>query len=212
MSEHVILLHGLARTARSMRGLARSLSLAGYVVHNCDYHSTQLSIEEAAMSTLPKAIEMTASGDRVHIVTHSLGGLLVRYYLRHHSVPNLGRVVMLSPPNQGSEIADWLQPIPPFHRIFGPVLAQLGTGDEQLPAHLGPANFELGIIAGTRALNFLFYALLAKPNDGTVSVERTKLSGMCDHLCLPATHPLIMKNKQTIAQVLHFLRHGRFSH
>lgn len=210
MSEHVVLLHGLARSSRSMNRLAVALTRAGYQVHNCDYPSTRLSLKNAAENTISAALRLTEHAERVHFVTHSLGGLLLRYYLQQHTVDKLGRVVMLAPPNQGSEIADWLHDFRFFRAMFGPVANQLGTRSTLLTKQLGPANFDLGIIAGTRAINLPFYFLLPRPNDGTVTVTNTKLEGMRDHICLPTTHPLIMKNSQVIKQVLAFLRLGQF--
>lgn len=212
MNEHVILLHGLARSPRSMNKLAQTLSQAGYQVHNCHYASTRLSVEDAAQHTISTALKLTEDAEKVHFVTHSLGGILLRFYLQQQHIINLGRVVMLAPPNQGSEVADWLQPYRLFRALFGPVSNQLGTRSFLLNTQLGPANFELGVIAGTRAINLPFYFLLPKPNDGTVSVANTKLAGMNDHICLPTTHPLIMKNPLVINQVVTFLNQGKFQH
>ena len=88
-------------------------------------------------------------------VTHSMGGILVRQYLRQHSVPHLHRVVMLGPPNKGSEVVDVLGNTPGFHFINGDAGLQLGTGQGSVPNTLGPVDFDLGIIAGTRSINWI---------------------------------------------------------
>lgn len=208
--ESVILLHGLARSYRSMNKLQAALKQADYHTVNIDYPSTHHRIETLSQDVIPKALARCPSDNKIHFVTHSLGGILLRFYLLQHRIDNLGRVVMLAPPNQGSQLAGWLQDYWLYKRIFGPVGMQLGGDSSSLVKQLGPANFELGIIAGTRAVNLLFSPFLPKPNDGTVTVENTKLEGMADHISLPATHPLIMRNKQVIEQALYFLQRGQF--
>jgi len=195
-----------------MHKLETGLKNAGYHTVNIDYPSTTASIETLSEQVIPAALSLCPPGSRKHFVTHSLGGILLRHYLSGHQVDMLGRVVMLAPPNKGNEAADWLQGYWLYQRIFGPVGAQLGTDAESLPNRLGPASFEVGIIAGTRAINLLLSPWLAKPNDGTVCVANTRLEGMADHLCLPVTHPFIMCNPTVIQQVLFFLQHGRFNH
>lgn len=210
MNEAVVLLHGLARSRRSMGRLAQALQQAGYQVENCAYPSTRLNITEAADSTIPAALDKLSHADSIHFVTHSLGGILLRDYLQRKVIHKLGRVVMLAPPNQGSVVADWLQSYRLFSNIFGPAAMQLGTGPSSRPRQLTPADVELGIIAGSRSLNPLFGCFMAKPNDGTVSVSETRLQGMRDHLTLPATHPFIMNNREVIRQCIYFLQHGQF--
>ena len=139
-----------------------------------------------------------------------MGGLLLRQYLNQHKVDNLGRAVMLGPPNQGSHVVDKLKGVPGFKTINGPAGMQMGTKAKDAPQQLPAANFELGIIAGTRSVNPLLSTLLPNPDDGKVSVEHTKLEGMKDHISLPVTHTFMMKNKKVIEQVLCFLRKGEF--
>ena len=151
-----------------------------------------------------------ASASPVNFVTHSLGGILVRYYYTWHHPDDIGRVVMLGPPNQGSEVVDNLKDVPGFELINGTAGRQLGTGEDDIPKSLGPVNFELGVIAGTRSINLLLSTLLPNPDDGKVSVESAKVEGMCGFITLPVTHPFMMKNDEVIRQTLHFLKHGAF--
>jgi len=211
-SECVILLHGLARSAHSMAELEEKLTRAGYRVENIDYPSREQAIPELAEQAVAEGLKrcQAASASPVNFVTHSLGGILVRYYYTHHSPDHVGRVVMLGPPNQGSEVVDNLKDVPGFELLNGPAGRQLGTDKQDIPKSLGPVNFELGVIAGTRSINLLLSTLLPNPDDGKVSVESARVEGMCGFITLPVTHPFMMKNEEVIRQTLHFLKHGTF--
>ena len=208
--ECVILLHGLIRTDASLKKMASALSSAGYITINVNYPSTKHVIKELADVTISDALSQCPSGVKVHFVTHSLGGILVRQYLSASVIENLGRVVMLGPPNQGSEIVDSLRNVPGFERMHGSAGLQLGTDDQSVPKVLGPANFELGVIAGTRSVNPILSTMIAGKDDGKVSVDNTKLEGMADHISLPVTHPFMMRNRSVIRQVIYFLQNGKF--
>jgi len=212
--ECVILLHGLARSFRSLEKLEKHLSDLGYRVINLDYPSTKYSIPNLADNILDAAVKQCEQTpvEKIHFVTHSMGGIVVRYYLKHHKLPQLGRVVMLSPPNKGSELVDFYKKGPLFKKTHGPAGLQLGTGDESLPLKLGPVDFELGVISGNRSFYPLNSALIPGLDDGIVSVERTKVEGMADFLLLPYSHPFIMQKEVVLEQVVHFLREGKFFH
>jgi triacylglycerol lipase len=208
----VILLHGLCRTSRSMVKMERALTDAGYQVRNVDYPSRTASVQTLADDAIGKVVgECQRDGaTKIDFVTHSLGGILVRSYLARHKIPTLGRVVMLAPPNQGSEVVDKLGWLFLFKWINGPAGNELGTDKNSAPDKLGPANFPVGIIAGDRSINWINSLLIAGADDGKVSVERTKLAGMTDHIVIHATHPFIMKNREVIRQTIQFLRNGNF--
>lgn len=208
----VILLHGLGRTDWSMIRMSNALSRAGYGVENLGYPSTEYSIDHLAENQLAPALERCCSGERgkVHFVTHSMGGIVLRYYLETHELEHLGRVVMLSPPNQGSEVADWVAENEMLQRLVGPSVEQLGTEPTSVPNQLGPVDFELGIIAGDRTLNPLFSRIIPGIDDGKVAVESAKVDGMADFLVVPHSHTYIMLQEDVIDQVVHFLLNGEF--
>ena len=211
-SECVILLHGLGRTSASMNELAQELAENNYVVANIDYPSREKKIEELAEMAVQQGVDRCReeSATPVNIVTHSLGGILVRQYLKVHELPELRRVVMLGPPNGGSEVVDELRDVSIFSIINGPAGSQLGTSAGDIPAKLGPVDFELGVIAGTESVNPLLSILLPDPDDGKVSVESAKIEGMCGFITLPVTHTFMMNNDEAIRQVLYFLDKGLF--
>jgi triacylglycerol lipase len=212
-NECVVLLHGLARSEVSMLLIQQILDFHGYRVVNLSYPSDEAPIE-ALVAHVDRAVAL-CDGARTHFVTHSLGGILARAWLRDHRPAQMGRVVMLAPPNNGTEIVDRLaeQDFVPGLLAFlaGPAALELGTGAGSVPARLGPVDFELGVIAGDRVINPLGL-MIEGPNDGTVSVESTRVEGMADHIVLPATHSLLMNNPVVIAEVLEFLRNGVFDH
>ncbi|MBK6661102.1 MAG: alpha/beta fold hydrolase [Proteobacteria bacterium] len=209
----VVLLHGLARSARSMRKLEACLAAQGYMVDNLSYPSRRHGIAALADMAVGGALARcrARSPRQIHFVTHSLGGVLVRHHLARHRVERLGRVVMLAPPNQGSEVVDRFGRLPGFRFINGPAGAELGTRADSVPLRLGAVDYPVGVIAGTRSINPLLSTALPSPNDGKVSVERTRVEGMSDFLCVPVSHPFIMRNDAVIEAVLRFLASGAFA-
>ncbi len=195
-----------------MARMAEALHDEGYAVLNVDYPSREAEIESLADTVIRQALtdEQVMRADKIHFVTHSMGGILVRQFLATNVIERLGRVVMLGPPNRGSEVVDQMGDYQLFAAINGPAGKQLGTGTNSVPNRLGPVRFELGVIAGNRSINWINSLMIDGPDDGKVSVTSTKVEGMKQHRVLPVTHPYLMKNAQVIQETLCFLRTGRF--
>ena len=209
--DYIVVIHGIARTYRSMRSLVKFLKAHGYPVLNVDYPSTRIPLESLVEYINKQVVDFNHDFQRkIHFVGYSLGGLLARGVIRRHRPYNLGRVVQLAPPNQGSEVADFWKNNFLFKWIFGPAGQELGAEEKSFSRILGPVNFELGVIAGNRTWDPFSSVLIEGPDDGKVSVESTKVSGLTDHIIIPATHTFIIYNREAWNQTLHFLECGKF--
>ncbi len=212
----VILLHGIGRTSRSMAFMARALAKNGFAPLGITYPSRRHGIPTLS-DYLEKRLDDEGAWQppgKVHFVTHSMGGLLVRHFLETRKVrlpvDSIGRVVMLGPPNGGSEVADQLHKLPPYKWFYGPAGQELTTDarsrNQALP------YYEIGVIAGSRGWPyFVANHMVPAPHDGRVSVAKTKLIGMKDHIALPATHSFIAWNPSVHRQTCHFLKTGQFT-
>ena len=216
----VVLVHGLARTSRSMSRLARALSEAGYRVLNWDYPSRRFGVMPLIDALEEYAHTVTRHGERLDFVTHSMGGLLVRGVLGRGGLPHVGRLVMLAPPNQGAHLASRVGEYAWARTIFGQALRDLSPDQAQgVASRLSAPSCEFGVVAGTRSFHPLqptsYYSSLIRPpgsHDGTVDVDETQLPGMTDFVTVNANHMFIMDHDEAIRQTIHFLEHGRFDH
>ena len=200
--------------------LARALGRAGFDPRVVDYPSRRRTVEAVAEIVLaPRVNALLAGGaERVHFVTHSLGGVVVRAFAagrldRGRPLPEGSRAVMIAPPHGGSEVADALRDREPFRTVLGPALGQLGTDAASGPRRLGQVRgVEAGVIAGTGA-RLPFGRLFAGPHDGLVSVESAGgAAGLADVVVLAPSHSTIMWSPEVVRQTVHFLRAGRFEH
>lgn len=212
LSECVVLLHGLNRSLRAMEDMAEGLQKAGFSTANVDYPSQQGTVEMLA----PMAVDLglkrcrESGARRVHFVTHSMGGILLRYSHQANPIDDLGRVVMLGPPNQGSEVVDRMRDIPGAGFISGRAGMQLGTDKDSIPSKLGAVDFELGVIAGVGTINPWMSRMLPGYDDGKVTVERTRVPGMTGFMIVDSSHRYLMNSETVIRNTVAFLETGTF--
>jgi pimeloyl-ACP methyl ester carboxylesterase len=206
----IVLIHGLARTKLSMIPIAIAAKLRGHRVINWHYPSRSRTIAEHVDAFAREVAPRIHDARRVHFITHSLGGIIVRQFLATHPLPNLGRVVMLAPPNRGSEVADVIGRRPLLRLMMGKPGRELGTSPASVPNRLPAATFPLGVIAGTRTANPLFSTWIAGPNDGKVSVGRASCDGMHELLVVARTHTFMPWAPDVIARAMRFVESGSF--
>lgn len=211
-SDCVVLLHGMGRTKLSMWKADSYLKQHGYSTVNVDYPSTKEAIEKLARKYIPPAIAQCKrlKTEKIHFLTHSLGGIIIRQFLQDNELPLGSRVVMLSPPSKGSELADTLKEFFLYELMTGPAGQQLGTSKNDLPNKLRPVNVQVGIITGNQTIEPWFSGLISGEDDGKVSVERAKLKEAVDFIVVAQNHTFIMMSKKVIEQADYFFQNGKF--
>ena len=210
--ETVVLLHGLIRTSISMEKIADRLESEGYTVFNKSYPARETSIDQI-IDKLHKKLQICChpGTGKLNFVTHSMGGIVVRAYIDKYHPENIGRVVMLGPPNNGTVLANKLRDNILIGYIFGPAMLELGTDANSTPNRLGEVDFELGVITGNRSWNPITSWMIPGADDGTVSVRSAQLDSMKAFKVVPNTHTFIMVDSDVIDEVVFFLKYGRFS-
>lgn len=214
-NELVVILHGIGMFPLRMFLLEQGLKKAGYDTLNIAYPSRSKSIEhcaDAVHDEISKRIQ--APPVKIHFVTHSMGGLLALDLLHRKAFDNAARAVLIAPPYQGSEVADFLDThLSSVYRFwFGPAGEQLKTSYRKDVQFEVPESVEVGVVAGTHPIeHFLFRPIMDHlgDHDGVVSVKSTQIPFMRDHITIRTSHDFIIE--KAIPQTLHFLDHGRFS-
>jgi predicted alpha/beta-hydrolase family hydrolase len=208
--EIIVLLHGLGRSNNSMWLLASRLEDAGFYVRRVEYDSLHQGPDEILQDISSQINQCCKEhAQSVHFVGHSLGGLMVRAYLQDNEVDELGRVVLLGTPNQGTEAADhfsngWLM------KVLGPTAQALGTDPDSFPKSLETPDYPVGIIAGE--LNSeLNDPVIPGKDDGLVSVEATKIDTMTDFIIIETGHSMMRYDREVADQTIEFIRNGAFN-
>ncbi|MFH1157654.1 MAG: alpha/beta fold hydrolase [Pseudomonadota bacterium] len=209
--DYVVLLHGIARTKGSMEGMGEALSQKGYVVINIDYESRKKKIEDLIVDIRKEIVKNhIPEAKKINFIGHSMGGLIIRAYINKYRPENIGRVVMLGTPNQGSEVADFLADNTLYRSFYGPAGQELITDQSDFKKIFGEVDYELGVIAGNCTVDPVSSFIIPGDDDGKVAIARTRIKGMKDHIILCATHSFMPGNKQVKRQAEYFLEHGKF--
>ena len=206
----VIYLHGIGRSSRSMRPILDAMPADGFVHVPFEYPSTRVPLGQSA-NFLHSLIQSLTDVSKISFVVHSMGGLVVRRYLKDHNDPRLHRFVMLGTPNSGAELADMLKRNMLFRTVYGPAGQELVTDKDGTISSLPTPSFEFGVIAGGKGDDNGFNPLLPGDDDGTVTIASVRLAGAADFLRIPKLHSFLMSDETAIAAVRCFLEHGRFS-
>ncbi len=205
----VLLVHGFLGSSSDLQELEARFQQEGFQTHNVDYNTVTNSIREMGDDVIGRGLAQFKNAENVNIVTHSMGGIVFRAYSETHDTSQIRRVVMLAPPNGGSEVAAELSQYSAYRNFFGPAGTELASINLQ-PRKIG--NYDLGIIAGTSSVNPIFSPLLPGPDDGYVALSSTPLDGMNDFITIPSSHGLITSNESAIEQSVHFIINGQFDH
>lgn len=212
MTEGIILIHGIFRTNSCMKKIARFFENKNYKTLNIEFPSTKYDISSLAKIIHQEVKEFAQQVTKIHFIGHSIGGLIIRTYLNTYSLENLGRVVMLGTPNNGSEIADFLKDFYLYKKLYGPAGQQLITDQSKFKNIFGSINYELGVIAGISSFHFIANKIIGKESDGRVSVISTKVEGMKDHITIKSTHVGLTSNKEAWQFTKNFIETGNFNY
>jgi pimeloyl-ACP methyl ester carboxylesterase len=204
----VVTVHGLWMRGSSMAALPRRLHGSGFQFHHFSYRSVTGGLADCAAALAAYLDDVP--GETVHLVGHSLGGVLICAMLEGHVPARIGRVVCLGSPLRGSRTAARLALLPGGRHLIGRCIADLHA---RRGFRASRAGVEVGSIAGRTPLGVgRLFGPFREPNDGTVAVAETRIDGLADHIVLPVSHMALLWSVQVAAQVGHFLRHGRFAH
>jgi len=202
----VILVHGLWMGGWAMQGLRLLLSRRGYAATALDYRSMGQGLDEHARRLAARIAELRRPA--IHLVGHSLGGLVILRYLRAYGEQHTGRIVLLGTPARACMAGLRLGNLAAGERLLG------ASRDiwRSLPDDYRP-QCELGVIAGSRPWGLGRLVMrLPGTNDGVVRLEETEVAGMRDRIVLPVSHSGMLVSARVARQVAAFLERGVFDH
>lgn len=205
----VIVIHGMARSSKWMSKMGEGAEEAGYHSIPFDYPSLRVSIPDSA-EYLHQVIDSLQGVEEIHIIAHSMGGLVTRaYFLKHHD-PRIKRVVLIGVPNQGAELADLFENDLLYRQILGPGAQQLVTDADGLIPKLPVPPVEFGVIAGGSSTDSGFNPVIPGDDDGIVSVDSARLGGASDFVMLNCFHSRLVREEKSVNYAIHFLQTGQF--
>ena len=206
-TETVILLHGLWMRGLVMWPQQRWLRAEGFAAQRFGYPSWKDGLSDN-VSRLSETVRQ-APGSVIHLVAHSLGGLLALHLLAHQPDARIGRVVLLGTPCAACHCGFAIGAVPILSGLVGRSFADWF----RQPRPTLPSTVEVGVIAGTRRLSWgRLIPGLPRPNDGLIAVEETRLPTAADSIMLPVSHTGMLVSRTCAEQTAHFLRSGRFVH
>lgn len=208
--EGVILVHGILRSSRCMRAFEAEFIKQGYKVLNVNYPSTKLDIKSIVEYLKPSIMVFAKNLKKIHFVGHSLGGIIIRALLNVEKPANLGKVVLVGSPIQGSELARKFKKFRIFKWIFGPAGIDLALPSKEMSAMFGKIDYEIGVIAGFNKYNFLANLLLKEKNDGMVTIKSTQDQEISNHIIIETGHLRLAKNKEVIDKTIKFIKEASF--
>jgi pimeloyl-ACP methyl ester carboxylesterase len=209
--DYVILLHGIARSSNHMKPIEKYLTAKNYDVININYPSTDHKIEDL-IDIIYKILDQNITeSKKINFIGYSMGGLVTRALIHKYRPKNLNKVILLAPPNRGSEVADFFKNNFLYKKIYGKSGQELTTKDNKnLEKILGIVDYPLGIIAGNFTIDPISSYLIPGDDDGKVSIKSTKIDNMTDHIVISVSHTFFPSNKNVHKQILYFLEYGSF--
>lgn len=211
--ELVVMTHGIASTRLLLIPMAARLRRAGFATRLHGYPSIWWSNRNFGRRMAALLRRLAPRYDRIHLLGHSMGGIVARCALEEELPPNFGRVVQIAPPNRGSHMATrltidaeegwaprvWNQLVVRPHRDLSPTLCELRDTPDSFVNQLGPVpkGIEVGVLAATY--------------DNVLHPEQTHLDGQVDHHTLDSWHTGILWRRETAELTARFLKTGSFS-
>lgn len=213
-TQKVWLLHGIAGSKIEMTRLDFALGQEGFDAQIYAYPSLQVDVDSVSKMLIRQVL--SDRHDTVSFVTHSMGALVVRSMYKHlkkvKRFPFIYRIVMIAPPNKGSDVADFFVQFPLILKIAGPNVKNLTTDPKVGAAKYPVPDAEIGLIAGGTGVGKGYNILLDKDNDGLVKADQTVLGVEKDIVFVKDTHVGLLFNKEVVDQTILFLREGKFNH
>ncbi len=214
-SHKVYIIHGWANAKSIMNKVCKSVRKSDFVYENYSYPALMVELDSLG-SLLYRDVKI-ADYDSVSFVTHSMGALVLRNMLKYSGkdldFPVIYRIVMITPPNQGADIADLFKSKRTYQKLLGPNVEKMETDSNsyanQLPV---PINCEIGIIIGIRGKEIGYNPFIEGDNDGLISPEHTLLGNEKDTIKLKLDHLRVIKKRKARKQIIFFLNYGEFKH